>query len=74
MLSEKEKWFKQKHEDAHSGIFVDCEMCIHHEDFAFPREGDFEEWCEKRNDYIEKIDVDNGCEYFDMGNINDWDY
>ena len=49
-------------------------MCIHHEDFAFPREGDFEEWCEKRNDYIKNINVDSGCEYFDMGDINDWDY
>lgn len=69
----KEEWFKEKHELARAG-FVDHEMCIHHEDFAFPREMDFEEWCGKRCDYIKNINVDSGCEYFDMGDIDDWDY
>lgn len=74
MRMKKEDWFKQKHEYAHNGIDVDCEMCIYYEDFFAPREGDFDAWCDKRNDKIKDIDKSYGCQYFDMGDIDDWDY
>ena len=46
--------------------FVDHECCIHYEEYAFPREGDFDSWCEKRNKHIKNIHVEHGCKYFDQ--------
>lgn len=70
----KEEWFNKKHEEAKLGFGDYCQYCEHYEEYAFPRENDFEEWCCKNNDYLKNINVDNGCENFDMGSIDDWDY
>ena len=38
-----------------------CEECIYYEEYAFPREGDFDSWCEAYSDYCKEID---DCEKF----------
>lgn len=55
------------------GGWLECCYCIHYEEFAFPRESDFEEWCEKKGDYIKNCNYEAGCEHFDMGSPEDWD-
>jgi hypothetical protein len=34
---------------------MSCEECIYYEEYAFPREGDFDEWCEYHSDYCRNI-------------------
>ena len=71
-MNDKEKWFNEKIENVKKG-FVEHEYCKNFDEYGFARDGDFRSWCDKRHDYIENIDVENGCEYFDMGDIDDWD-
>lgn len=66
-----QKEFNEMMEKGKDG-WLECCYCIHYEEFAFPREGDFEEWCEKKENYIKNCNYETGCKYFDMGDPKDW--
>lgn len=72
-MKSKEEWYEEMQTMGKLG-WKECCYCVHYEEFAFPREGNFKEWCEKKGDYIENCDYESGCKYFDIGSIDDWDY
>lgn len=71
-MNDKERWYYEMKEKAKNG-FVEHEYCKYFDEYGFVRDGDCRSWCDKRHEHIENINVDNGCEYFDMGDIDDWE-
>jgi len=68
----KEEWFKEQHINAEYGLGDYCVYCNHYEEYAFPRESDFEEFCSKKGNYLKNIELEEGCKDFNMGDIDDW--